>query len=218
MTLRSRAVAVALCCAAAAAAPAAAAARPPKPPTTAKGWYEKGSTHHKVGEFDLAIAAYKEAYKLDHKPIHLYNIALACAEAGRLAEAVRSYELYLADDSDSPLRAEVEAQLARLRPLLAAAAAPPPASGPATGPATLLPASAPASAPHTLPALIVHTKPLVPEGYESGKRRGLVLGLGVGAAALVAGAAAVVVVLVLRGSAVDRYLADYSGDIIDLRP
>jgi len=217
MRLRSCAVAAVLSCAAAVAAAApAAAAKPPKPPTTAKEWYEKGSTHHKVGEFDLAIAAYKEAYKLDLKPIHLYNIGLACAEAGRWAEAVRSYELYLADDPDTPLRADVEAQLARLRPLAAPPA--PPASGPAGGPAVLLPASAPASAPHTLPALIVRTKPLVPEGYESGKRRGLVIGLGVGAAALVAAGAAVAVVLILRGSAVDRYLAGYRGDVIDLRP
>src|SRR5262245_47230177 len=62
--------------------PATAAPAPPATPKTAKEWFEEGSTHHRLGEYEAAAKAYTEAMKLEPHPVYLYNLAAVHRLAG----------------------------------------------------------------------------------------------------------------------------------------
>ncbi|HEV8324287.1 MAG TPA: hypothetical protein VG389_21900 [Myxococcota bacterium] len=178
-------------------APAPAAATAPDEsgtPRTAREWFAKGSVHHKVGEFALAIEAYKTAYKLEPAAVYLYNVALAYGSLGNDAEALRYYQLYLADDPDSPLRADVEARMAELEKRLKAAAAPP-ATSPATEPAVASPALTP-------------PPPAAAPSRHGGA--GVAIGLGVGVGAVLVAGAVVTLVLFLMPAPVDATVGEFN--------
>lgn len=74
----------------------------------------RGRAHFQLQEYDAAIAAWKEAWRLRPAPSLLFNIAQAERLAGRAAESKRAYEAFLRDAPDAPNRGEVEEQLTRL--------------------------------------------------------------------------------------------------------
>ncbi len=166
-------------------------------------WFEKGALHHKLGEYGEAAAAYKEAYRLSREPVYLYNLAVAYSAAGNAAEAVRYFELHLAEAPDSPLRAEVEALLPELRKRAAAAGtvagAPSAPEAAAAGPAVVPP-------------------PPGADPSPARRGRGLAIGLGVSAAIVVAGAVVTGLVLALRPTELDRLADGYPGVYVDFRP
>jgi len=84
----------------------------------AKAHLNKARLHYKLGEFDDAANAFKEAYRLRPVPGLLFNLGQACRMAGRLKEAKFYYENYLADMPDAPNRAEVQVQLEQIAKLL----------------------------------------------------------------------------------------------------
>jgi len=179
----------ALAVAAGAAGPARAAAPSPADVKAAHEWFDKGSVHHKLAEYAEAIHCYKEAYRLASEPVYLYNIAVAYRQLGDAANAVRYYELYLADDPDTPLKAEVEATLAALR----IGGAPP---EPVAEPAASAPALAPVAADLTPPSPA--TAPAAARAAHP--RLALAFGLAGASAALVAGAVVAIVIAVVRAN------------------
>jgi len=188
---------------AAGAAATAAPAPPPSPAAVAAAWFARGSVHHKVGEYATAIDCFVHAYKADPDPIYLYNIGLSYQLWGKAREAIHYYEQYLADDPDSPLRAEVEARLATLRGFAALA----PESAPAgpTGPPSSAPALAPGTGPAATPPRVARRSPA------------LALGIGLGAGAAVVAGAVVAALLFATDAARGRLLEDYPGVVVNFR-
>lgn len=73
-----------------------------------------------LGEFDKAIAAWKEAYRLKPLPAILFNLAQAYRLAGDYRESRFQYENYLRGLPNAPNRLEVERRIEQLSPLIAA--------------------------------------------------------------------------------------------------
>ena len=101
--------------------PAAAA----KGPAGARAWFDKGAAHHKRGEIDEAIAAYRKAYSIKPHPVHLYNLALAYRDKGDPKESVRFYRLFLSVAPESELRPKIETEIAELEAAMPPAPEPP---------------------------------------------------------------------------------------------
>ncbi len=104
----------------AAAEPALAQPAPPQPqPATtddakkaeAKALYEKGLSHYNLGEFDLAIEAFRKSYALTNAPGLLFNIAQAFRLKKDYEQAVYFYQTYLRLKPDAPNRSDVEARI-----------------------------------------------------------------------------------------------------------
>jgi tetratricopeptide (TPR) repeat protein len=104
----------------AAAQPALAQPAPPQPqPATtddakkaeAKALYEKGLSHYNLGEFDLAIEAFRKSYALTNAPGLLFNIAQAFRLKKDYEQAVYFYQTYLRLKPDAPNRSDVEARI-----------------------------------------------------------------------------------------------------------
>lgn len=110
----------------------------------------RAKVHFKLQEWDAAIAAWKEAYRLKAVPQLLFNIAQASRLAGRHVESRRYYENFLRDQPDAPNKNEVRQQLAQLEALIARDAekpAPEPAPPPAIVPPVPPPTPAVVAAP-----------------------------------------------------------------------
>jgi hypothetical protein len=176
-------------------APARASEVEPAPPT-AREWYEEGTRRHKAGAYKAAIDAYRHAYDLDHDPVYLYDIALAWAQLGNATEAVRGYEAYLFADPETPLRADVEKEIARLK--AAPAGAPPTALMPSL---TVPPGPAPAAATAPAPA-------------PARRSRTPLLVAGVASAVMVV-VTITAVAIAVRRPAIDRFLDGFQGVTLD---
>lgn len=103
------------------AGPDAAPAPPPDDATAAEAFrrFEQGVALVKAGNCDAAIAELRASYELVPRPNTLYNIAQCHETLGRYADAVATYEAFLAiAAADDPDRRVVEAQVASLRRLL----------------------------------------------------------------------------------------------------
>jgi tetratricopeptide (TPR) repeat protein len=114
-----RALAVASLLAAATSAHAA----PPDPPAApasadgrahAKRLFEQGQAHYDLGEYDEAIAAFREAYEISSAPALLFNIAQAHRLKGDCPRALQVYRHFVRLDPDSPRRSAAEGQIASL--------------------------------------------------------------------------------------------------------
>lgn len=109
--------------------------------------YEQGRKAYKEGRYDEAIDLLKQSYALKAEPVLQYNLARAYESAGRLEDAVASFESYLALAKDIPDRTEIEAKLGNLKSRIeeqkkakAAPPPPPPENKPAPPPAAPPPA------------------------------------------------------------------------------
>jgi tetratricopeptide (TPR) repeat protein len=77
----------------------------------AKALYEKGLSHYNLGEFDLAIEAFRKAYAISQAPGLLFNIAQSFRLKKDYEQATYFYTTYLRLKPDAPNRADVEARL-----------------------------------------------------------------------------------------------------------
>lgn len=80
----------------------------------AKQLYEAGTQHYNLGEYEQAIARYKDAYRLVANPYFLYNIAQAYRRAGDPEQALSFYKSFLNALPDAPIRVEVEEHIRQL--------------------------------------------------------------------------------------------------------
>lgn len=80
----------------------------------ARELYRQGTQHYKLGEYQDALTAFKEAYRNYEEPSFLFNIAQCHRQLGRKQDAVRFFRTYLDDVPNAPNRAEVEQILASL--------------------------------------------------------------------------------------------------------
>ena len=85
----------------------------------AKALFTKGEDHFKLGEFDKALEAYKESYKLSHAPLLLLNMGQCQVKLGQYEEAKHSYEALLREDPGTPYRVEVEGKIVEMDRLIA---------------------------------------------------------------------------------------------------
>lgn len=128
------------------------------PEKDAKAWYEEGQLHYRLGEFDDAIAAYKEAYRLKHLPALLYNIGLAYRQAKDSDKARFYFNQFLGDETDPKKRAAAQKQVKELDELAAKPAAPA-----ATAASPEAAGAAPPSAPPSVERLIAEPPPIEDE-------------------------------------------------------
>jgi tetratricopeptide (TPR) repeat protein len=127
----------------------------------ARRLFSSGSKHFDLGEYDQALADFKEAYRIREDPVFLYNIAQCHRLLKHHEEALRAYKTYLRRAPESPVRAEVEQRIVALQEVVEkqnrAATMPPdrvlgtkgepPATTPSTSaPATTSPSGASAGA------------------------------------------------------------------------
>lgn len=102
------------------------AARPPTPEEDARAreLFQLGDRLYQHGQYDAAIDAFREAWRLSHRPLMLFNLANAQERAGYLAEAVASLEGYV-DHAPEDERIAVANRIAALRERLRDEAHPP---------------------------------------------------------------------------------------------
>jgi len=110
----------------------------------AKAAYRKGQAHYRLGEFEQALTAFKEAYRNREDPSFLFNIAQCERQLGHKPEAERMYTSYLRTWPEAPNRAEVEQLISTLHAQIEEekkAVEPPPPTAPL--PSVAAPAAAP---------------------------------------------------------------------------
>lgn len=157
----------------------------------AKQLYEDGLKHYNLAEYDAAIAAWKEAYRLSKRPLLLFNIGQAYRLAGDCPQAVAFYDSYKREEPHP--KPELPAAIAdcanRPKPLV-----PPPPPAVPPPPIEFGPV------PH-----IVGAPP------DRGKR---IAGIAVGGAGVLAGAAAVAFAVDSKRQSdrLDRYAGPWDGD------
>ncbi len=101
-------------------APASAPSHSPAPSpedakkAEAKALYDKGNTHYNLGEYDAAVAAFKQAYAISSAPGLLFNIAQSFRLAKNYEQASHFYQTYLRLKPDALNRADVEARIAEM--------------------------------------------------------------------------------------------------------
>jgi tetratricopeptide (TPR) repeat protein len=81
----------------------------------AKALYQKAETHFRLREFEEAITALKESYRLLPDPVLLYNLGKCYRELKQYEEAASYFENYLKKDPRAKNRAEIEATLEELK-------------------------------------------------------------------------------------------------------
>ena len=77
----------------------------------ARELFENGSGLYEEGQYDNAIAAWKEAYRLSARPLILYNIANALERAGRLDETrdtLNQYRAFATADERNALEQRIK--------------------------------------------------------------------------------------------------------------
>ncbi len=81
----------------------------------ARGEYARGQQLFRDGDYGGAEKAFQEAYRIVPNPIVLLSVAECQVRAERFTDAVLSLSRYLEDRPDAPDRAQVEAQMAKLK-------------------------------------------------------------------------------------------------------
>jgi tetratricopeptide (TPR) repeat protein len=121
--------------------PSAAATRPlTANHEAARQLFEEGQASYALGEYDQAIARFRQAYELTHAPGLLFNIAQAHRLQGSCRRALDVYGHFVRLDPTSPYRSEADAQIEVLGARCGAALppAPPPHDSAAQTPAHLV--------------------------------------------------------------------------------
>ena len=131
----SAAVGIAIAIAVAVALSCAAAAQEPTPEAHARPLFVEGQRLYDLGEYDLAVAKFKEAYRLSGRPLLLFNVAQAYRQMRACSDAARFYRAYLQAYEAAPERPEIEAELVELDRCAAQARAREPVAPPAPRPA-----------------------------------------------------------------------------------
>jgi tetratricopeptide (TPR) repeat protein len=79
-------------------------------------FFEKGQVHYDKGEYQAAIALFKDAYELVHDPVYLFNIAQSYRKVADCVEATDYYSKYLDALPTAANRAKVEGWVRELSP------------------------------------------------------------------------------------------------------
>lgn len=120
---------------------------PPDDDARAEALFAQGKREYDLGHFDLAAAAFEEAYRLSDEPLLLFNLAQAQRKQEHCAEALAAYQAYLRYLPQAPNRAKVEGFIVEAEACVARRpprpVEPPPPTPPPTGPAPLPPAPSP---------------------------------------------------------------------------
>jgi len=80
--------------------------------------YQAGITDYNLGDFDKAIAKFKEAYALTGAPGLLFNVAQAYRLKKDYDQALYFYKTYLRLDPDAPNKGDVEARIAEMERMI----------------------------------------------------------------------------------------------------
>ncbi|MGC9985494.1 MAG: tetratricopeptide repeat protein [Polyangia bacterium] len=121
----------------------------------ARKHYQKGKQFFELGQWDDAIAEYREAYKLRSDSAFLFNLAQAYRRKGDLQPALDLYKNYLIENPTSPMRSDIEKRIKTLekemkrRPPATPVARP--NESPLGPPAVAAPALSPAPSPRPAP-------------------------------------------------------------------
>jgi tetratricopeptide (TPR) repeat protein len=123
----------------------------------------EGTSHFRLNEFEAALKAYIEAYRLSQSPELLYDIAQCHRKLNHKQDAIDSFKSFLQESKDQAQKAEVERIIEKLEaaireenaaknappqgPITPPASSPPTASSPAAMPPSAKPPTAPAPAP-----------------------------------------------------------------------
>jgi tetratricopeptide (TPR) repeat protein len=111
---------------------------------------DKGLAYFKLGDYDLAIAAFKQSYELAHAPGLLYNLAQSYRLKGDCRQALRLYRTYLRELPAAPNQRKVEDRIAEMERCAATGNSTLP--NPSAGAADALPeAGVPPTAPRAEP-------------------------------------------------------------------
>lgn len=68
----------------------------------ARALFDAGEAAYAAGRFDAALSRFQEAYELSHRPIILWNIALAADRARQDTLALETYRRFLDEVPESP--------------------------------------------------------------------------------------------------------------------
>ena len=79
--------------------------------------FEAGSLYYETERYEEALDEFSEAYRLSGRSPLLYNMGQALERLERHGEALDRFSEYLEAVPDSPMRAEVEERIVRLRAL-----------------------------------------------------------------------------------------------------
>jgi tetratricopeptide (TPR) repeat protein len=74
----------------------------------AKELFDRAETHFSLGEFDKALALYKDAYRVRRLPAFLFNIGQCHRNLKQFDRALFFFKQYLAQAAEVPNRADVE--------------------------------------------------------------------------------------------------------------
>jgi tetratricopeptide (TPR) repeat protein len=83
----------------------------------------EGAQHFNLAEYDEAIVAYKEAYRLDPEPLFLYDIAQAYRQKPDCTKARTFYKSYLRNAPDATNRDKVDKRIAEMEECIRASGA-----------------------------------------------------------------------------------------------
>jgi tetratricopeptide (TPR) repeat protein len=78
--------------------------------------FEEGQSDYKAGQFEQAIALFKQAYELVHDPVYEFNIAQAYRKVFDCENAYDYYQRYLKDAPDATNAEIVKRWLTELQP------------------------------------------------------------------------------------------------------
>lgn len=68
--------------------------------TTARARYDEGKKHYNLGDYQDAIASFKEAYRIYPDPTYLYNVAQSYRQLGDCERALGAYRSFLREATD----------------------------------------------------------------------------------------------------------------------
>jgi tetratricopeptide (TPR) repeat protein len=83
--------------------------------TEAHALFEAGRLAYSSGRFEEALGHFRRSYELSHRPQLLYNIGQCQDRLRRDADALATFEAFVAAQPDSPQRDEVTARIEILR-------------------------------------------------------------------------------------------------------
>jgi tetratricopeptide (TPR) repeat protein len=81
------------------------------PQEQAQAKFAEGKSHYDLAEWDEAVAAFKEAYRLDPDPLFLFNVAQSYRQKGDCSNARTFYKTYLREAPDAYNREKVEKRI-----------------------------------------------------------------------------------------------------------
>jgi tetratricopeptide (TPR) repeat protein len=76
--------------------------------------FQEAEANYRTGDYEQALAGYKEAYELSKKPSLLFNLGQCYRMLKRYDEALFAYRLYLHDVPSSPVADSVKARIKEL--------------------------------------------------------------------------------------------------------